>query len=80
MFKFIKRHALAISLTIGALLAAGLGCAYFLPAQTAAVIASVGGFFSKIGSKIAGWFGKTAATATETPPVDVTVEPAPAAA
>jgi len=65
MFKFIKKHAVAIALTVGALIAVALGCAHFLPTQTSAVLSATGGFFRGIGNTVAGWFGKGGAAVAE---------------
>ena len=81
MFKFLKKNALRISLTIGALIAVGLGVTWAFPTQVSAVLTACGNFFRAAGNTIADWFGKgAAAAATAEPPVEVTIEPTPAAA
>ena len=77
MFKFIKKHAVAITVTVGLLLAVSLGITYFFPEKVAAGLTATGDFFKRIGSTAAGWFKRSADTVdTELP--DVTVEPQPA--
>lgn len=70
MFKKIRKHGLAISLTVGALIAAALGCTYFFPTATAAVLGKISGFFRSIGTTVAGWFtsaGGNVEVVVETP-------------
>lgn len=51
-----KKHGTTIALTIGALLAVGLGATYLFPAQVAGALAATGNFFSRIGTAVVGMF------------------------
>lgn len=68
-FTKIKKHAVSITLTVGALIAVGLGATYLFPAQVAIGLAAAGNFFSKVGTSVVGMFKRGSESMASMDPV-----------
>lgn len=65
MFAFLKKHAVAITVTTGAIVAAAIGFAWFRPGTVNALLRSTGAAITGFGGAIAGFFRRNPS------PVDV---------
>jgi len=56
MFAFMKKHAVAITITTAALLAAGLGFTWFRPGVVGGALKAIGASVSNFGTSVIGFF------------------------